>query len=302
MLQLFNDKNKDIKVYVNDGLYPRSKAKISVFDSVVQGGDAVWEGLRVYDGGVFMLDRHLDRLYNSAHALAFDNVPMRDAVKQAIFNTLVSNKMYHDTHIRLTLTRGDKITSGMDPRLNQSGCGLIVLAEWKPPVYDNDHGIKVITSTIRRNSPMSLDSKIHHNNLLNNIQAKIQANFANVDAALMLDIYGFASELHGTNIFTIKDNKVYTPHADACLPGITRGLVIEICKEENIEIIEKNLSLTELYSADLMFCSGTMGELTPIIELDGRIISGKTRHPLLNQIRTNFVDKIPLHCEKIPVS
>jgi len=302
MLQLFNDKNKDITVYVNDGLYPRSEAKISVFDSVVQGGDAVWEGLRVYDGGVFMLDRHLDRLYNSAHALAFNNVPMRDAVKQAVFKTLVSNKMYHDTHVRLTLTRGDKITSGMDPRLNQSGCGLIVLAEWKPPVYDNDHGIKVITSTIRRNSPMCLDSKIHHNNLLNNIQAKIQANFANVDAALMLDIYGFASELHGTNIFTIKDNIVYTPHADACLPGITRGLVIEICKEENIEIIEKNLSLTELYAADLMFCSGTMGELTPVVELDGRIISGGTRHTLLNQIRTKFVNKILEHCEKIPIS
>lgn len=302
MLQVFNENNKDINVYVNDGLYHRSDAKISVFDSVVQGGDAVWEGLRVYNGGVFMLDRHLDRLYNSAHALAFENVPMRDAVKKAIFRTLISNEMFHDTHIRLTLTRGDKITSGMDPRLNQFGCGLIVLPEWKPPVYDNDHGIKVITSTIRRNSPMSLDSKIHHNNLLNNIQAKIQANFAKVDAALMLDIYGFASELHGTNIFTIKDNKVFTPHADACLPGITRGLVIEICKEEKIEIIEKNLSLTELYAADIMFCSGTMGELTPIIELDGRIISGGTKHPLLTQIRTNFENKIPQYCEKIPVS
>lgn len=302
MLQVFNEKNRDIKVYVKDGLYDRSEAKVSVLDSVVQGGDAVWEGIRVYDGGVFMLDRHLDRLYDSAHALAFENVPMRDAVKEAIYTTLRANEMYHDTHIRLTLTRGEKITSGMDPRLNQSGCCIIVLAEWKPPVYDNDHGIRVITSTIRRNSPMHLDSKIHHNNLLNNIQAKIQSNFARVDAALMLDAYGYASELHGTNVFIIKNDVVYTPHADACLPGITRGLVIEICKELDIPCIEKNLSLTELYNADLFFCTGSMGEITPIVELDGREISGRTRHPFLNKIRHTFEQKIPLYSEKIPTT
>lgn len=300
MLQVFNDKNKDIMVYVKDGLYHRNEAKVSVLDSVVQGGDAVWEGIRVYKNGVFMFDRHLDRLYNSAHALAFENIPMRDAVKEAVFMTLKANEMFDDTHIRLTLTRGEKITSGMDPRLNQNGCCIIVLAEWKPPVYDNDHGIRVITSTIRRNSPMSLDSKIHHNNLLNNIQAKIQSNFARVDAALMLDAYGFASELHGTNIFTIKDNTVYTPHADACLPGITRGLVIEICKEEVIEIVEKNLSLTELYNADLFFCTGSMGEITPILELDGREIAGGTNHDILKKIRDAFENKIPQHSEKIP--
>ncbi len=301
MLQLFNEKNRDIKVFVKDGLYPRNEAKVSVFDSVVQGGDAVWEGIRVYHGGVFLFDRHLDRLYDSAHALAFQNIPIRDAVKEAVFQTLRANQMFHDVHIRLTLTRGEKITSGMDPRLNQSGCNLIVLAEWKPPVYDNDHGIRVITSTIRRNSPMHLDSKIHHNNLLNNIQAKIQSNFANVDAALMLDAYGFASELHGTNIFMIKNDSLYTPHADACLPGITRGLVIEICEELGIPIIEKNISLTELYNSDLFFCTGSMGEITPILELDGRDITGQTKHPLLDKIRHSFEQKIPQYSEKIPI-
>ncbi len=300
MLQIFNERNRDILVYVKDGLYPRTEAKVSVFDSVVQGGDAVWEGIRVYQNGIFMFDRHLDRLYDSAHALSFENIPMRDAVKQAVFQTLEANKMFDDTHIRLTLTRGEKITSGMDPRLNQEGCCIIVLAEWKPPVYDNDHGIRVMTSTIRRNSPMSLDSKIHHNNLLNNIQAKIQSNFAKVDAALMLDAYGFASELNGTNIFMIKNEKVYTPHADACLPGITRGLVIEICNELNIPIVEKNISLTELYNADLFFCTGSMGEITPIIELDGRSISGGTRHTILEKIRLSFENKIPKYSEKIP--
>jgi len=302
MLQVFNELNRDIQVYVKDGLYPRTEAKVSVFDSVVQGGDAVWEGIRVYNGGVFLFDRHLDRLYDSAHALAFQNIPLRDAVKEAVFQTLRANEMFHDVHIRLTLTRGEKITSGMDPRLNQNGCCLIVLAEWKPPVYDNDHGIRVITSTIRRNSPMFLDSKIHHNNLLNNIQAKIQSNFANVDAALMLDAYGFASELHGTNVFMIKNDTLFTPHADACLPGITRGLVIDICKELNIPIVEKNISLTELYNSDLFFCTGSMGEITPILELDGRDITGRTKHSLLDKIRHSFEQKIPQHSEKIPLN
>jgi len=176
MLQKFDARNKDIKVWIGDQLYHREDAKISVFDSVVQGGDAVWEGLRVYPHGIMLLDRHLKRLYDSAHALAFQGIPDEGTVRAAIRETLATNGMTKDTHIRLTLTRGTKITSGMDPRVNQSGCCLIVLAEWKPPVYDNDHGITVFTSTIRRNNPSFLDSKIHHNNLLNNIQAKIQAN------------------------------------------------------------------------------------------------------------------------------
>lgn len=300
MLQGFNPKNKDIKVYVKDGLYHRDEAKVSVFDSVVQGGDAVWEGIRVYQEGVFLFDRHLDRLEASAHALSFESVPSREEIKLAVFHTLRANDMMDDTHIRLTLTRGDKITSGMDPRLNQSGCVIIVLAEWKPPVYDNNHGIRVITSTIRRNAPQFLDSKIHHNNLLNNIQAKIQANFAQVDAALMLDNYGFASELHGTNIFMIKGDTVFTPHADACLPGITRGLIIQLAQQEKINLTEKNISLTELYNADLVFCSGTMGEITPITEIDGRKISGGVQHPLLTRLRNSFNNIIPQYIEKIP--
>ena len=270
MLQTSDPRNKDIKVYVGDQIVPRAEAKVSVFDSVVQGGDAVWEGLRLYPQGIFCLDRHLQRLVESAHALSFEAVPSLDTIKKALFDTLAANDMRDEVHIRLTLTRGEKITSGMDPRLNQSGCCLIILPEYKPPVYDNKHGISVVTSTIRRNSPLFLDSKIHHNNLLNNIQAKITANVAGADAALMLDKDGFAAELNGTNIFIVKDGTVKTPHAHACLPGITRGIVIEICKTNNIPIEECNLSLTELYNADEFFCTGTMGELTPIHTLDGR--------------------------------
>jgi len=300
MLQQFNPKNADIKVFVKDNLYPRDEAKVSVFDSSVQGGDAVWEGLRIYRGKAFCLDRHLQRLRESAKALLFADIPGVDFIKSAIFQTLEANGMRDETHIRLTLTRGEKVTSGMDPRVNRAGSCLIVLAEWKPPVYDNQKGIKVITSSIARNSPMHLDSKIHHNNLLNNILAKIQANVAGADAAIMLDAYGFVSELNDTNLFMAKAGKLYTPHADACLPGITRGLTLEIAHSLNIEVVEKNLSLTEFYNADEVFATGTMGELTPVGEIDGRSVERFHPEALLPRLRGGFEEMIDELSEPLP--
>lgn len=300
MLQKFNEKNRDLQIYVKDRLYHRDEAKVSVFDSVVQGGDAVWEGLRVYQGGVFVLDRHLDRLMASAKAMHFQNVPTREAIIAALFETLRANEMTDGVHVRLTLTRGEKLTSGMDPRLNTMGCTLIIVPEHKPPVYDNEHGISIITSSIRRNSPNILDSKIHHNNLINNILAKIEANVAGADAALMLDLYGFAAELNGTNIFMVDNNVLYTPHATACLHGITRGLILEIAEEEGVSCREKDISLTELYSADEVFCTGTMGELTPIKAIDGRKIENNRGSGVMKRLITAFEGKIPQYT--IPIT
>ena len=265
-------RNSEILVHVNGQLVPRADAKVSVFDSSVQGGDAVWEGLRVYKGRIAELDGHLRRLQNSAKTLAFEGVPSSDEVREAIFATLQANGMHDEAHIRLTLTRGEKVTSGMNPRFNQAGCCLIVLAEWKPPVYSDD-GIRVITASTRRNTPLCLDSKIHHNNLLNNILASIEANVAGVDSAIMLDLDGFVSETNDTNLFIVSDGKVMTPFADACLPGLTRRMILDICAQENIPAEERRLSLTELYCADEVFTTGTMGELTPVLEADGRVIS-----------------------------
>lgn len=270
-MKISDPRNTDILVCVNGQLKPRTEASVSVFDSVVQGGDAVWEGLRVYDGRIAELDGHLQRLQDSARALAFSDVPSSDDVRAAIFNTLQANGMRDNAHIRLTLTRGEKVTSGMNPRFNQSGCTLIVLAEWKPPVYSDD-GIRVITASTRRNTPQCLDSKIHHNNLLNNILAAIEANVAGADSAIMLDINGFVSETNDTNLFIVSDNRVLTPHADSCLPGLTRKMILDICDTQNIQAAERNLSLTEVYTADEVFTSGTMGELTPVLEADGRVI------------------------------
>ena len=274
MTQEFDNRNKDIKIWINGELLHRDKAKVSVFDSVVQGGDAVWEGIRVYDRKIFCFDKHLNRLMESAKSMDFQDIPTLEYIKNAVFSTLKANVMKDETHIRLTLTRGEKITSEMNPKLNQFGCTLIVLAEWKHSLYYGKK-LKLVTANIRRNSPLCLDSKIHHNNLINNILAKIEANHAGVDDAIMLDLNGFVAETNATNIFMIKDGAVYTPFPKACLPGITRGLIIEICKDNNIPILEQDISLTELYNADEVFTTGTMGELARVIEIDKRKIENK---------------------------
>src|SRR5437762_10283872 len=186
MLQRYDERNRDLLVNVNGRLVHRHQAGISPFDSAVQGGDAVWEGLRLYEGRIFKLREHLMRLRRSAEALAFAEIPTDETIIEEIKHTLAANQMTDGVHIRLTLTRGVKITSGMDPRLNQSGPTLIVLAEHKPPVYSRE-GISLITSSVRRFPPDCLDPKIHHANLLQSILAKIQANAAGADDALMLD-------------------------------------------------------------------------------------------------------------------
>jgi branched-chain amino acid aminotransferase len=298
MLQKYNPKNAEIQIWVGDKLFPRAEAKVSVFDSSVQGGDTVWEGLRVYKEGIMHLDRHLDRMFESAKALAFEHVPTSAFIKKAISETLLANKMEQDAHIRLTLSRGEKITSGMDPRLNQLGCTLIVLAEWKPLVYDNEAGIRVITSSQRRNGPQYLDSKIHHSNLLNNILAKIQANFASVDAAIMLDDRGFVSELNDTNLFMVKNGILYTPYANACLHGITRGFVLELAMDLDIAAFEKDLTLVEFYNADEVFATGTMGELTPLVEIDGRSIPNKLKGSIREKLMFHWQKVHASHCVK----
>lgn len=279
-------RNEDTLVYVN-GLVPRKEAKVSVLDSVVQGGDAVWEGLRVYQGKVYQLEEHLDRLFDSAHVLQFANVPSRDEVKNAIFGTLKANDMRDGVHIRLTLTRGLKSTSGMNPKLNTYGCTLIVLPEYKGLVYGED-GLDLITSSVRRNAPAFLDSKIHHNNLLNNILAKIEANHAQADDAVMLDQSGFLSETNATNLFLVRRGVLYTPFAEACLPGLTRKRVLEIAQELSIPNQEKNLSMTEMYTADEMFTTGSMGGLSWVKSVDGRMIGKGNKGPLCQTLQDHY--------------
>jgi branched-chain amino acid aminotransferase len=271
MLQAYDGRNRDLIVSVAGRLTHRDQAAVSPFDSAVQGGDAVWEGLRLYSGRIFRLDEHLARLRRSARALAFESVPSDDEITGEIRRTLAANAMTDNVHIRLTLTRGVKITSGMDPRLNQSGPTLIVLPEHKAPVYD-DTGITLITSSVRRSPPDSLDPKIHHNNLLTSILAKIEANVAGADDAVMLDHRGFVAETNATNIFLVTGGVLATPTAAACPEGITRAAVLEIAAGAGIGCEVGDYSLAQLYTADELFVTGTMGGIAPAISLDGRQI------------------------------
>lgn len=283
MLQTFDERNRNILVNINGTLTPRDHAGVSPFDSAVQGGDFVWEGLRLYEGRIFRLVEHLDRLKASAQALAFTVIPPHEEIIGEVRRTLEANDMRDGVHIRLSLTRGVKITSGMDPRLNRSGPTLIVLAEYKAPVYPTD-GLSLITSSIRRFPPDCLDPKIHHGNLLQSILAKTEANVAGADDALMLDRSGFIAETNATHVFLVKNGVVLTGHTHACPEGVTRQVVLELCAANGIASEVRNLSQAEAYSADEMFCTGTMGELAGVARLDGRTVGDGRIGPMTQRL------------------
>ncbi len=289
MLQTFDERNRDLIVSVGGRLAHRDQAGVSPFDSVVQGGDAVWEGLRLYNGKIFRLDAHLARLRRSAQALAFEKIPSDDEIIAEIRRTLAANSMTDNVHIRLTLTRGVKITSGMDPRLNQHGPTLIVLAEHKPPVYDTG-GITLITSSVRRSAPDSLDPKIHHNNLLTSILAKIEANVAGADDAIMLDQRGFVAETNATHVFLVTAGVLGTPTTAACPEGITRQAVLDLAADAGLQCAVGDYSLTQLYAADEVFVTGTMGGLVPVLAVDGRVIGDGKPGPVTRKLTELFAE------------
>lgn len=304
MLQRPNERNADLQVWIGrtdperggrleGGLVHRDEAAISPFDASVQNGDAVWEGLRLYDGRVFRLDDHLARLRRGARALAYAHVPADAEITEALRATFAANAMRDGVHARLTLTRGPKYTSGLDPRINVAGCTLIVLAEHKPPVYADaarGGGITLVTSGVRRPPADVLDQRIHSCNQLTSILAKIEANAAGADDALMLDTRGFLAETNATHVFLLADGAVHTSTCAACPEGITRMTVLEICRELGIEAHERDVTPAELWRAESVFVTGTMGEIVPVTAIDGRPIEGGA-HAVLERIRTRFAER-----------
>jgi branched-chain amino acid aminotransferase len=289
MLQVFDERNRDLIVNVAGRLSHRDQARVNPFDSVVQGGDAVWEGLRLYDGRIFRLDEHLARLRDSARALAFEQIPADEEIVEQIRRTLAANGMRDGVHIRLTLTRGIKVTSGMDPRLNQAGPTLIVLAEYKDPVYDAA-GITLITASVRRPAPDCLDPKIHHNNLLPSILAKIEANVAGADDAVLLDHRGFVAETNATHIFLVRGGTLATPTTVSCPEGITRAAVLGLAASAGIACETGDYTLPQLYTADEAFVTGTMGGLVPVVRVDGRPIGDGAPGPVTKRLTALFAD------------
>ena len=289
MLQAFDERNRDLVVNVGGRLTHRDRAAVSPFDSAVQGGDAVWEGLRLHDGKIFRLDEHLARLRASARALAFTQIPSDEQITEEIKRTLAANGMRDGVHIRLTLTRGVKVTSGMDPRLNQAGPTLIVLAEFKDPVYDAA-GITLITASVRRPAPDCLDPKIHHNNLLPSIMAKIEANVAGADDAVVLDHRGFIAETNATHLFMMTGGRLATPTTASCPEGITRAAVLELAAAAGIGCEVGDYTLPQLYNAEESFVTGTMGGLAPVLSVDGRTIGDGTPGPVTKRLTALYAD------------
>ena len=283
MLQQFREENRDLLVNIGGTIVHRDDAGVSPFDSLVQNGDGVWEGLRVYDGRIFRLGEHLERLRRSAVALSYEGIPAADEIVEQIRRTLAANRMRDNVHIRLTLSRGRKCTSGLDPRLNTSGTLLVVLAEHKPPVYDKS-GVRLITARHRRPPAAVLDQKIHSCNQLTSILAKLEANAAGADDALMLDTRGFVAETNATHVFLVRDGLVLTPTTVACPEGITRGAVLALCREHGIGFEVRDIAPDEVYAADEMFCTGTMGEIVPVVKVDGRAIGSGERGPLTDRL------------------
>lgn len=268
-------------------------AGVSPWDASVQGGDGCWEGIRVYNGRIMSLEKHLKRLFRSGKALGFKNVHTKEEVIEAIFQVLAANGMRNNAHMRLTLSRGEKCTSSMNPDFNVYGTTLIILPEWKPTegatTYDNTKGISLISASQRRNSPNTCDSKIHHNNMINNILPKIQANLAGCADAIMLDVDGYVSETNATNIFMVDDEGVLlTPHGDHCLPGVTRGTVLVLAKELGIPHEVRRVSLAEFHAAEEVFTTGTMGELTPVTNIDGRVIGTGSRGEITKRLQDAY--------------
>jgi branched-chain amino acid aminotransferase len=266
-------RNAGTKVWVNGELKPRAEAVVSVFDSGFVLGDGVWEGLRVVDGHPAFLDEHLDRLFEGARAIALDIGLDRAALERAIHDTLAANGMRDGVHLRLMVTRGVKRTPYQDPRASMGPATVVIIAEHKVAKPETlATGLRLFTVHVRRGYPDVQDPKLNSHSKLNCITACIQAIEAGADEALMLDPHGFVATCNSTHFFIVRRGEVWTSSGDYCLGGITRGNVLRLCREAGIPCFEKNFSLTQVYSADEAFTTGTFAGLAPVRSVDGRAI------------------------------
>jgi branched-chain amino acid aminotransferase len=278
--------------YVGGRLVGPSEPAVSVFDAGFQSGDAIWEGLRVYDGSVFRLEEHLDRLEHSAKALRIDLPGGRDGVRDALAQTLAANQATSDTHVRLMVTRGSRSTSGMDPA-NAPAEGTLVIVPERKPVELDPTPQRLRTASIRRPPPQVLDPSIHHANQLNSILARLEVrNDPDVDAALMLDTQGFVAEADTANIFCVVDGRLLTPLPTACLHGITRQIVLELGGRTDLGGDERALTLFDLYRADEVFLTGTVCELVPVVAVDGREIGTGKPGPAWRSLLESYRDLV----------
>lgn len=290
-------RNENVMIYVNGVLVPRRDAKISVFDSGFLLGDGFWESFRIHNGQLAFFDRHMERLFENAKALAID-LPFGTAqIHQALTQTIQANQLDDTAHLRLIITRGIKKTPYQDPRVNVGSPTMVIIGEYKaanPKVVES--GIRLFTVHVRRGAPDVLDPKLHTLSKLNCILARIQATQAGADEALMLDPHGFVATCNSTNFFIVRRNEVWTSTGDYCLHGTTRGVVIDICRANAIPIYEKSFSLVQVYSAEEAFVTGTFGGIIPVVETDGRTIGTGECGTMTQRLQRLYKDRLDQEC------
>ncbi len=272
---------------------PSAEAKVSVFDSAFVLGDGVWEGLRVHNGRIAFLDAHLDRLYEGAKTLDFDIGIVKDEMATRLYETLSANNMTEDVHIRLMVSRGEKATPYQDPRATITAATVVIIPEYKKPLPEtSEKGLELFTVHVRRGFPDVQDQKLNSHSKLNCIMACIQAAKAGVDEALMLDPHGFVATCNSTHFFIVRGGEVWTSTGQYCLGGITRSNVIDLCRENDIPVFEKNFSLTDVYGADEAFVTGTFAGLAPVAMVDGRTVADGGPGPLLKKLQKLYLSRI----------
>jgi branched-chain amino acid aminotransferase len=291
MHDVSDPRNASILINVNGELKPRGEAVVSVFDSGFMLGDGVWEGLRVHKGKLAFLDRHLDRLFEGAKAIAMDIGLSREELVTRLYDTLDANGMSEGVHVRLMVTRGVRSTPYQDPRAIVSGATIVIIAEYKEPdplVYER--GLELFTVHVRRGDPAVQDQKINSHSKLNCILASIHATRAGADEALMLDPLGFVATCNSTHFFIVRKGEVWTSSGKYCLGGITRGVALEVAREAGIPAIEKDFSLTDVYGADEAFVTGTFAGIVPVREVDGRKLA--CRGPMVERLQGLYADRV----------
>ncbi len=284
-------RNASILIDINGELFARDEAKVSVFDSGFVLGDGVWEGLRVHHGKIVFLEQHLDRLYGGARALDMEMDVSAEQLTRRLYKVLEANAMQDGVHIRLMVSRGVKATPYQDPRITITPPTIVIIPEYKNALPETaTRGIRLFTVHVRRGYPDVQDPKLNSHSKLNCITACIQATKAGADEALMLDPHGFVATCNSTHFFIVKKGAVWTSSGDYCLDGITRGVVIQLCEDNNIPVYQKNFSLTDVYSADEAFVTGTFAGLAPVSEIDGRVIGDGERGPVVESLQQLYLD------------
>jgi len=286
-------RNADILIDVNGTHFPRDRAVVSVFDSGFMLGDGVWEGLRLHGGRLAFLERHFDRLWRGAKAIAMNLGVSREELERRLYAVLDANGMTEEgAHVRLMVTRGVRSTPYQDPRVVVTPATIVIIPEWKAPAPESaTRMLRLFTVHVRRGYPDVQDPMLNSHSKLNCITACIQATEAGADEGLMLDPHGFVATCNSTHFFIVKDGEIWTSSGDYCLDGITRGVVIEMARDAGITVRERNFSLTHVYGADEAFTTGTFAGVAPVGSVDGRVL-GSERGPMVERLQQLYRERI----------